>query len=62
MAHSSISDPSAFTPFIAHTPAQRLGLPEDIADVAVWLSTDDARFITGQSLLVDGGYTIAGMR
>ncbi|NLU14197.1 MAG: glucose 1-dehydrogenase [Serratia liquefaciens] len=62
MAHSSISDPSAFTPFIAHTPTQRLGLPEDIADVAVWLSTDDARFITGQSLLVDGGYTIAGMR
>jgi enoyl-[acyl-carrier-protein] reductase (NADH) len=26
------------------------------------LATDEARFITGQSLLVDGGYTIAGMR
>jgi NAD(P)-dependent dehydrogenase (short-subunit alcohol dehydrogenase family) len=62
MAHSSISDPSAFTPFIAHTPAQRLGQSEDIADVAVWLSTDDARFVTGQSILVDGGYTIAGIR
>ncbi|CAI1726898.1 Glucose 1-dehydrogenase [Serratia proteamaculans] len=62
MAHSSISDVSAFTPFITHTPAQRLGQPEDIGDVAVWLSTDDARFITGQSILVDGGYTIAGMR
>ncbi len=56
------SDPSAFIPFISHTPAQRLGQPEDIADVAVWLSTDDARFITGQNILVDGGYTIAGMR
>jgi enoyl-[acyl-carrier-protein] reductase (NADH) len=30
--------------------------------VALWLATDEARFITGQSLLVDGGYTIAGMR
>jgi NAD(P)-dependent dehydrogenase (short-subunit alcohol dehydrogenase family) len=28
----------------------------------VWLSTDEARFVTGQSLLVDGGLTIPGMR
>ncbi|EMH4931025.1 SDR family oxidoreductase [Serratia marcescens] len=47
---------------IAHTPAGRLGESEDIGDVALWLATDEARFITGQSLLVDGGYTIAGMR
>jgi NAD(P)-dependent dehydrogenase (short-subunit alcohol dehydrogenase family) len=41
---------------------QRLGQPEDVGDVAVWLCTDEARFVTGQSILVDGGYTIAGMR
>ncbi|MDU7770164.1 MAG: SDR family oxidoreductase [Serratia marcescens] len=33
-----------------------------LGGVALWLATDEARFITGQSLLVDGGYTIAGMR
>ncbi len=62
MARSSVADSAAFAPFIAHTPAGRLGESEDIGDVALWLATDEARFITGQSLLVDGGYTIAGMR
>jgi NAD(P)-dependent dehydrogenase (short-subunit alcohol dehydrogenase family) len=49
-------------PLAAHTPLRRVGLPADVGDVAVWLSTDEARFVTGQSLLVDGGFTIAGMR
>ena len=49
-------------PIAAHTPLRRIGLPDDIADVAVWLSTDEARFITGQSLTVDGGMSIPGMR
>lgn len=49
-------------PFIAHTPARRLGSSEEIADVVVWLCSDGARFVTGQNLLVDGGYTIAGHR
>lgn len=41
---------------------KRLGEPEDVADVAVWLSTEDARFVTGQTLLADGGFTIPGLR
>ncbi|MCP3142653.1 SDR family NAD(P)-dependent oxidoreductase [Pyxidicoccus xibeiensis] len=49
-------------PLVAHTPAKRLGQPEDVGDVAVWLCTPEARFITGHSLPVDGGFTIAGMR
>ena len=36
---------------------KRMGQPEDIGDVAVWLASDGARFITGQSILVDGGYS-----
>jgi NAD(P)-dependent dehydrogenase (short-subunit alcohol dehydrogenase family) len=47
---------------VNHTPLRRLGEPADVGDVAVWLSTDEARFVTGQSLLVDGGFTIPGMR
>ncbi len=46
----------------AHSPLGRLGTPDDIADAAVWLCTDEARFITGQSLLVDGGFAIPGLR
>ncbi|WP_343060458.1 SDR family oxidoreductase [Paenibacillus phyllosphaerae] len=39
-----------------------MGQSEDVADVVVWLLSEDARFVTGQSLLVDGGYTIGGLR
>jgi NAD(P)-dependent dehydrogenase (short-subunit alcohol dehydrogenase family) len=46
----------------AHAALKRLGEPAEIADVAVWLSTDEARFITGQSILVDGGFNIPGVR
>ncbi|QND66405.1 SDR family oxidoreductase [Mesorhizobium loti] len=62
MARGGWNDEAAFRPFVEHTPAKRAGLPEDAGDVAVWLSTDQARFVTGQSILVDGGYTIAGLR
>jgi len=34
-----------------------LGNPEEVADAIVWLCSDEASFITGHSLLVDGGYT-----
>jgi NAD(P)-dependent dehydrogenase (short-subunit alcohol dehydrogenase family) len=45
---------------IEKTPAGRIGTPEDIADVVVFLCSDLARFITGQNLVVDGGMTLHG--
>lgn len=45
-----------------HTALKRVADPEDVGDVAVWLCTNEARFVTGQSILADGGYNIAGMR
>jgi NAD(P)-dependent dehydrogenase (short-subunit alcohol dehydrogenase family) len=42
------------------TPIGRIGDPEDIADVVVFLCSDLARFITGQTLVVDGGMTLHG--
>lgn len=36
-------------------PLGRLGKPEEIADAIVWLASDRASFITGQTILVDGG-------
>ncbi|HID87508.1 MAG TPA: 3-oxoacyl-ACP reductase FabG [Anaerolineae bacterium] len=41
--------------FSALTPLGRVGEPADIADVVVFLASDDARFMTGQTLSVDGG-------
>jgi NAD(P)-dependent dehydrogenase (short-subunit alcohol dehydrogenase family) len=53
---------ASLSAFAAHAALKRVGEPADIADVAVWLSTDEARFITGQSILVDGGFNIPGVR
>jgi len=37
-------------------PIGRVGTPEDIADVAAFLLSDDARYMTGQNICVDGGF------
>jgi NAD(P)-dependent dehydrogenase (short-subunit alcohol dehydrogenase family) len=36
-------------------PGGRLGTPEEIAEAAVWLCSDRASFVSGESMLVDGG-------
>ncbi|QNB15197.1 glucose 1-dehydrogenase [Paraburkholderia tropica] len=41
--------------FIAKTPLGRAGQPQDIADVAVFLASDEARWLTGEHLLAAGG-------
>ena len=38
-------------------PLGRLGLPHEQAQAALFLASDDASFVTGHALLVDGGYT-----
>jgi NAD(P)-dependent dehydrogenase (short-subunit alcohol dehydrogenase family) len=47
-------------PFAEACPMKRLGKPEDIASAVVFLASDAASFITGTTLLVDGGLTIVG--
>ena len=43
--------------YLEHVMLPRLGRPEDIADAAVFLASDESAYITGQVLSVDGGYT-----
>ena len=52
----------ALAPYGAHAPLKRLGEPEDVGDVVAWLCSSEARFITGQSIPVDGGFNIPGAR
>jgi NAD(P)-dependent dehydrogenase (short-subunit alcohol dehydrogenase family) len=46
-------------PQLARTPMGRWGTPEDIAPAVLFLASSAARFITGQTLPVDGGYSVA---
>ena len=40
-------------------PLGRIGTPEDVAHAALYLASDEAAYVTGQALVVDGGWTIA---
>ena len=42
----------------AHIPLRRLGLPDDVATAALFLASDAASWVTGQTLVVDGGTTV----
>lgn len=51
------AEPSARDYWIARSALGRLGQPEDIADVAAFLASDDARFVSGHGIFVDGAAT-----
>ncbi len=56
---NSAADPvQAEKDFIARQPMGRLATVEDIAPMVVYLASDESRFVSGQTLLVDGGVTI----
>lgn len=55
---AAIADDERRAFFEARTPLPYLGTPSDVGGVAVFLASEYARYITGQSIVVDGGYTI----
>ena len=49
------SDPKLYNGILAGIPFGRLGTPEEVADVAMFLASPAARWVTGQTIIVDGG-------
>ena len=45
--------------YLDRTPLRRVGEPGDVAGVALLLASDAAGYITGETIVVDGGYTIS---
>ena len=48
---------AAMKAFVARQPMGRIGRPEEIAALAVWLGSDESAFVTGQAHVIDGGWT-----
>lgn len=42
---------------LSHNPLARSGTPDDIANAALWLASDESSFVTGQAIVIDGGMT-----
>ena len=55
MLRALAGDPAAVRARAALTPLGRIGEPDDVAGVVVWLCSDAARFVTGETVRVDGG-------
>jgi len=58
MTKEMLADPAQKQFFANSTPYPRLGEPEDIAMAAVYLASDESDFVSGNVLVVDGGWTI----
>ena len=56
--HLSKVNPEMIDAIIAGEPIGRMGEPEEIADVVVWLCSDGASFVTGHNMAVDGGFVV----
>jgi NAD(P)-dependent dehydrogenase (short-subunit alcohol dehydrogenase family) len=54
-----LSDPVRRQRRLVHIPIGRFGRPDEIAKAALFLASDDASFVTGSALMVDGGITAA---
>jgi glucose 1-dehydrogenase len=50
--------PAALQELLKLIPYGRIGVPEDIGKAAVWLASDEADYVHGQTLFVDGGMTL----
>jgi NAD(P)-dependent dehydrogenase (short-subunit alcohol dehydrogenase family) len=52
------ADPNARTAMLERIPLRRFGEPEEVAAVVCYLASPQAEYVTGQTLLVDGGLTM----
>jgi NAD(P)-dependent dehydrogenase (short-subunit alcohol dehydrogenase family) len=52
-------DPQRHAQIVGRTPLGRFGEPEDLAGAVIFLASDASEFVTGQTLPIDGGYSIA---
>jgi len=60
LAQTVLKDKKYYEEVLSRTPMNKIGEPEDVASAVAFLCMSKAKFITGQCLSVDGGFTIYG--
>jgi len=58
MAAPLMANPEQLDPILAHYPIRRLGKPEEVADMVLYLASDEAAWVTGGTFTIDGGMTV----
>lgn len=58
MTEELLESPAALTKILPRVPLRRWGTPEDFEALAVWLAGPGSGYFTGQTLVLDGGYTV----
>jgi NAD(P)-dependent dehydrogenase (short-subunit alcohol dehydrogenase family) len=57
LTESLVADPAVHDALLAGSPIGRLGAPDDLTGIAVYLASDESRYATGATFCVDGGMT-----
>ncbi|KAF6266195.1 hypothetical protein COO60DRAFT_1291712 [Scenedesmus sp. NREL 46B-D3] len=60
LGKQNLKDPALVDRLLSRTPLGRLAQPEDVSGIVAFLATPAAAYITGQTIAVDGGYSVMG--
>jgi glucose 1-dehydrogenase len=58
MTRPALDDPAMVADWMRRIPLRRVGQPEDVAEAALFLASDESRYVTGDMLYVDGGWML----
>lgn len=58
LTQAEMSDPVKYETFVKQVPLGRIGQPEELNEIVVWLASDASSFVTGSVLVIDGGQTL----
>jgi NAD(P)-dependent dehydrogenase (short-subunit alcohol dehydrogenase family) len=58
LTEGEMSDPAKYAAFVKNVPLGRIGKPEELDEIIVWLASEASAFVTGSVLVIDGGQTL----
>ncbi|MGB3072333.1 MAG: SDR family NAD(P)-dependent oxidoreductase [Ottowia sp.] len=59
LTQAEMDIPEKYAAFVRQVPLGRIGRPEELKDIAVWLASDASSYVTGSTITLDGGQTLA---